>query len=150
MEKREEKEILFEDIFKGMELPEITYTVTADILKKYLEGTDDLNPLYLDEEYAKKTPFGGPIVPPISMAIYTTISNLIKPLGMKIPPGLLHAQQRFEFTGIVRPNETLRIKTVIEDKYEKKGKKFVVWKSEVFNQRGDKVATSWLTPIWPK
>jgi len=147
---REEKEILFDDIFKGMELPEITYTVTTDIIKKYLEGIDDLNPLYLDEEYAKKTPFGGRIVPPISIAVYTTISNLIRPLGMKIPPGLLHAQQRFEFTGIVRPNETLRIKTVIEDKYERKGKKFVVWKSEVFNQRGDKVATGWLTPIWPK
>ena len=84
MEEREEKEILFEDIFKGMELPEITYTVTADILKKYLEGIDDLNPLYLDEEYAKKTPFGGPIVPPISMAIYTTISSLIKPLPVNV------------------------------------------------------------------
>lgn len=150
MTEREGKEILFEDVYKGMVLPEITYTLTIDILKKYLEAIDDLNPLYLDEEYAKKTPFGGLIVPPVAIAIFTTISNLIRPLGMKIPPGLLHAQQRYEFTGIIRPNETLKIRTVIEDKYEKRGRKFVVWKSEVFNQNGDKVATSWLTPIWPK
>jgi len=150
MEERERKEILFDDLSKGMEFPEITYTVTTDILKKYLEAIDDLSPFYLDEEYAKRTTFGRPILPPISVAIYTTVSNLIKPLGMKIPPGLLHARQRYEFIGVMRPNETLRIKTVIEDKYEKKGRKFVVLKSEVFNPKGEKVATSWLTPIWPR
>jgi len=150
MKETEKKEFLYDDIVKGMQLPEITYMLNSDILEKYLEGIDDLNPLYLDEEYAKDTPFGGPIAPPISIAICTTVSNFIRPLNRKIPPGLIHARQRFEFTGIMRPNEKLIIKTVIEDKYEKKGRKFAVLKSEIFNQKGKKVATSWLTPIWPK
>lgn len=150
MEATEKKEWLFDDIIKGMELPEITYAVTSDILEKYLEGIDDLNPLYLDEEYAKKSPFGGRIVPPISMAIYTTVSSFIRPMGLKIPPGLIHAKQTYEFTGIVRPDEELKIRTVVEDKYEKKGRKFVLLKSEVFNNKDEKVGTSWLTPIWSK
>jgi len=150
MKEREGKEILFDDIFKGMELPEISYTVTTDILRQYLEGIDDLNPLYLDEDYARKSPFGSTVIPPISIAICITVSNLIKPLGMKIPPGLLHAMQRYEFTGVARPDETLRIRSLIEDKFEKKGRKFVVIKSEVFNPKGDRIATSWLTPIWPR
>ncbi|MFZ3114752.1 MAG: MaoC family dehydratase N-terminal domain-containing protein [Syntrophales bacterium] len=144
------REWVYDDIVKGMQLPDINYTITSEILERYLDGIDDLNPLYLDEDYAKKSPFGGRIAPPISMAIYTTVSNLIKPLGMVIPPGLVQAYQRYEFSGIVRPDEKLLIKSVVEDKYEKKGRKFVQLKSEVFNEKGEKVGTSWLTPIWSK
>ena len=150
MEEKQVREWVYDDIVKGMHLPDITYTITSEILERYLDGIDDLNPLYLDEEYARKSPFGGRIVPPISMAIYTTVSNLIKPLGMVIPPGLVQAYQRYESTGIVRPDEKLLIKSVVEDKYEKKGRKFVQLKSEVFNEKGEKVGTSWLTPIWSK
>ena len=146
----EKREWVYDDIVKGAELPNITYTVTTEILEKYLEGIDDLNPLYLDEDYAKKTPFGGRIVPPISMAIYTTVSNLIRPMGLIIPPGLIQAKQKYAFTGIIRPDEKLLIKSIVEDKYEKKGRKFVTLKSEVFNEKGEKVGTSWLTPIWSK
>ena len=150
MEEKQVREWVYDDIVKGMHLPDITYTITSEILERYLDGIDDLNPLYLDEEYARKSPFGGRIVPPISMAIYTTVSNLIKPLGMVVPPGLVQAYQRYEFTGIVRPDEKLLIKSVVEDKYEKKGRKFVQLKSEVFNEKSEKVGTSWLTPIWSK
>lgn len=150
MEATKGKEWVYDDIVKGMQLPEITFTITSEILEKYLEGIDDLNPLYLDEEYAKTSPFGGRIVPPVSMAIYTTVSNLIRPMGLKIPPGLIQAKQRYEFTGIVRPDEELIIRTIVEDKHEKKGRKFVLLKSEVFNEKGEKVGTSWLTPIWSK
>lgn len=146
----ERKEWVYDDIVKGMQLPDATYTVSSDILEKYLEGIDDLNPLYLDEAFAKKSPFGGRILPPISMAIYITVSHLIKSMGRKIPPGLIQATQKYEFTGLARPDEELHIKTVVEDKYEKKGRKFVLLKSDVFNSRGEKVGTSWLTPIWSK
>ncbi|MBU3946857.1 MAG: MaoC family dehydratase [Proteobacteria bacterium] len=144
------KEILYDDLIKGMQLPDMTYALTDDVIDKYLEAIDDLNPLYLDEEYAKKTPFNGRIVPPISMAIYSTVSSVIKPLKQKTPPGLIHASQKFEFTGLVRPGDELLIKTIVEDKYEKKGRKYVVFKSEVFNKDGQKIGTSWLSPIWPK
>lgn len=150
MEEKTRREWVYDDIVKGMQLPDITYTITSEILEKYLDGIDDLNPLYLDEEYAKKSSFGGRIVPPISMAIYTTVSNLIRPMGLVIPPGLIQAQQRYEFNDIARPDEELLIKTVVEDKYEKKGRKFVLLKSEVYTKTGAKVGTSWLTPIWSK
>ncbi len=144
------KELLFDDMSKGMKFPDIVYTLTTETIEKYLEAIDDLNPLYLDDDYADKTPYEGVIVPPISMGIYSTVSSVIKALGVKTPPGLIHAQQRFEFTGLVRPDDILTVKTIVEDKFEKKGRKFVVLKSEVFNQKGVKIGTSWLTPIWPK
>ncbi len=150
MDARERQEWVFDDIVPGMQLQDINYTITSEILARYLDGIDDLNPLYLDEEYAKNTPFAGPVVPPISMAIYTTVSGLIRPMGLVTPPGLVHAKQRYEFTGIVRPDEKLLIKSVVADKYEKKGRKFVQLKSEVYNEKGEKGGTGWLTAIWSK
>lgn len=150
MEANERREWVFADIVKGMKLPDINYTITSEILEKYLDGIDDLNPLYLDEGYANKSPFEGRIVPPISMAIYTTVSNLIRPMGLVLPPGLIQAKQRYEFTGVARPDEELLIKSIVEDKYEKNGRKYVLLKSEVFNEKGEKIGTSWLTPIWSK
>ena len=147
---KERKELLFEDIVKGMQFPEVSFTLTEEIIEGYLESIDDLDPLYIDDGYAKKSVFDGRIVPPISMAIYTTVSALIRPSGFKIPAGLIHAMQRFEFTAIVRPNETLTIKSMVEDKYEKKGRRFVVLRCDVFNKKGVKAGTSWLTPIWSK
>ncbi len=144
------KEWVFDDIEKGARLTDTTYTITTEILEKYLDGVDDLNPLYMDEAYAKKTPFGGRIAPPISMGIYTTISNLIRPMGLKTPDGLIQASQKYEFTGVARPDEELLIKSLVEDKFEKKGRKFVVLRSEVFNPQGEKVGTSWVTGIWSK
>ena len=150
MEARARQEWVFDDIVPGMQLQDINYTITSEILARYLDGIDDLNPLYLDEEYAKNTPFAGPVVPPISMAIYTTVSGLIRPMGLVTPPGLVHAKQRYEFTGIVRPDEKLLIKSVVADKYEKKGRKFVQLKSDVYNEKGENVGTGWLTAIWSK
>jgi len=147
---QEKKEFLFSDIKKGMRLPTVTYTITSEILERYLEGVDDLNPLYLDEEFAKTTPYRGRIVPPMAVALCTTISNFIKPLNWRIPAGLIQASQKFEFSGVIRPDEQLRLETIVEDKFEKKEKKFAVFKTEIFNEKGDKVVTSWLTPIWPR
>lgn len=150
MEEQEKKEWVYGDIVKGTQLPDINYTITSEILEKYLEGVDDLNPLYLDEQYAKNTPFGGRIVPPMCIAIFTTVSNLIRPMGLKIPPGLIQASQKYEFSGVARPDENLVVKSVVLNKYERKGRKFVVLKSEVFNHKEEKIATSWLTSIWSK
>src|SRR3989304_2385365 len=104
MEEKQRREWVYDAIVKGMHLPDITYTITSEILERYLDGIDDLNPLYLDGEYARKSPFGGRIVPPISMAIYTTVSNLIKPPDMCITPGVIQATQKNELTGSARPD----------------------------------------------
>ena len=84
MKDTEKKELLYDDIVKGMQLPEVKFILRPKLLEKYLESIDDLNPLYLDEDYARDTPFGGRIAPPISIAMSTTVSNFIKPLGVTI------------------------------------------------------------------
>lgn len=44
--------------------PFFNYEATADTIRHFVEGFGDANPLYSDEEYAKKTKYGSIIAPP--------------------------------------------------------------------------------------
>lgn len=44
-------------VFGGMD-------ITEDLIRRYAIGIADMNPLYLDKEYARKTKYGNPICPP--------------------------------------------------------------------------------------
>ncbi len=37
---------------KGMEFPEYTYTLSEDIIKNFIAGVEESNPLYTDKDYA--------------------------------------------------------------------------------------------------
>jgi hypothetical protein len=120
-------------------------TVTSDILEKYLEGSTISTPFILMKSSQSRLSAAD------SSAYFRYLhhgesSHQID--GPQIPPGLIQATQK-RVTGLARPQE-LHIKTVVDDKYEKKGRKFVLLKSEVFNSKGEKIGTSWLTPIWSK
>ena len=47
----------------GHETVEVSDPVSLRQIREYLAGTDDWNPLYYDEEYAKGTQYGGIIAP---------------------------------------------------------------------------------------
>jgi acyl dehydratase len=48
----------------GVAGPSVTMTVDASQIRLFAEAIGDLNPLYLDEEYARGTRWGGIIAPP--------------------------------------------------------------------------------------
>jgi len=141
--------MLLSDLEKGMKFPEYDYTLTKDIIDKYLEGVEEGDPLYTNEDYAKRSGFGHLIVPPTTIALYVTPSRVFKTINKKPPSGLLQAGQRFEFCGPVRVNETVNVKTFIEDVYKKKSRDFVVLKGEAFDSNGNLASSSSLTFIWP-
>ena len=47
----------FEDLSIGMS-HETHHTITAEDIEKFAEVSGDYNPLHMDEDFAKKTPFG--------------------------------------------------------------------------------------------
>ncbi len=48
----------------GKEWGPSTYEIEKGWIKRFADAIDDPNPLYYDEEYAKKTRFGGIVAPP--------------------------------------------------------------------------------------
>ncbi len=49
----------------GKETVTVSDAVSLRHIKEYLAGTGEWDPLYYDEEYAKQTPYGGVIAPPL-------------------------------------------------------------------------------------
>jgi 3-hydroxybutyryl-CoA dehydratase len=43
------------------EVPPLSHRVTQEGIRRYAEASGDYNPIHVDEEYARTTPFGGTI-----------------------------------------------------------------------------------------
>mgnify|MGYP000076500192 CR=1 FL=1 len=86
------------ELKKGMKFPEYNHTLSHDIIKKYLAGIEESDPLYLDENYAAQSLFGHLIVPPTSISIYVTPSRVLKTIDKKPPPGMIQTGQRYELS----------------------------------------------------
>ena len=137
------------EISKGMTFPEYRYTLRADIIKTYLQAVEEKDPLYTDEVYAIRGPFGQLVVPPTTIAIYVTPSRVLKTIEKSPPPGMIQTGQRFEFYRPMKVGETVSVHASIDDLYQKKGRDYVVLKGTSLNEAGKRAAVSYLIFIWP-
>ena len=105
----------------------------------------DFNPLHVDEEFAKKTEFGGriahgPLV--LSMAI-----GLMAQLNLIDGTALALLDLTWSFKGPVKIGDTVRARVTPTEKRptRKSGRGVLVLRFEVENQRGDPVQTGAIT-----
>lgn len=105
----------FEDLKLGMSAT-ISRTITETDLRNFSGVSGDTNPMHLNEEFARKTPFGGCIVH--GMLTASLISAVI---GTKLPgPGCIYMNQTLKFLAPVRVGDTVyavaTIKEIITEK----------------------------------
>ncbi len=126
-------------------------------IRYFAQAVGDMNPLYWDEEYAKKTRYGGIIAPPTFVC--ETMQYLVGevdetggparrfglPIGTEIRGG-----HDYEFFRSVRPDDILTARWKVKDVYEKKGRSgklyFLVYDITYTNQRNALLAINheWL------
>jgi acyl dehydratase len=140
----------------GRETPPWTIEVTQRDVRRFAVATDDLNPLYLDEDYAKQSRYGGLIAPPLFyMAPLTdpVPEEKLRPDGLpyegKFPipptplPRLMDGGTEIEFFVPIRVGDTLTGRSKITNIYQKEGRTgsliFVVRETTYTNQRGEVV-----------
>lgn len=106
----------FEDLKLGMKAT-VSRTITETDLRNFSGVSGDTNPMHLNEEYARKTPFGGCIVH--GMLTASLISAVV---GTKLPgPGCIYMNQTLKFLAPVRVGDTVyAVATVKELMAEKK------------------------------
>ncbi|MCP4681227.1 MAG: MaoC family dehydratase [Desulfobacterales bacterium] len=134
---------------KGMEFPEFSYTLSEDIVKNFIAGVEETNPMYTDKAYAEQSSFGCLVVPPTTISLYVTPSSVLKTIGKKTPPGLIQAGQKYEFHRPIKLGDTVAVKSGVEDVLRKKGRNFVSIRGTAYNPDGKKAAVSIITVIWP-
>ena len=111
----------------GKETSWFTFEVEENNIKDFALAIGDPDPMFQDEEYAKKTRFGGIIAPnTFSHAIRGEKSVLLKAIpqiGPRIPEKLLHGEHEIEYFKPLRPGDVIRFKFTIADIYEREGKR---------------------------
>ena len=140
----------------GREVRPWTIEVSRRDVTRFAVATDDLNPLYLDEEQAKHSRYGGLIAPPLFyMAPLTepVPETELRPDGLpfegKLPvpptplPRLMDGGTEVEFLQPVRVGDVLTGRSKITDIYQKTGRSgpliFVQRETTFTNQKGELV-----------
>jgi 3-hydroxybutyryl-CoA dehydratase len=108
-------------------------TVSDEDIRTFARISGDVNPLHLDDEYARSTMFGGRIAH--GMLVASLISAVI---GTCLPgPGAIYMGQELRFVAPVRPGDTITAIVRVEAWDDVKGR--VTLATEVRNQNGETV-----------
>jgi len=126
-------EIDFSDI-KEVE-GENKFEIKAEDLIYYAEAIEDNNPLMIDEEYAKNSPYGGLVAHPL---FSTTICFWCVGVGGKgnwiRTPGARNPGQVIEIYDELKVGETITLKIKPHDRYIKRGKCYLTYQMDLYNQ----------------
>ena len=124
----------YEDFEVGARYPTYTRTITEGDLSLFCALVGYHVPLFIDEEYAKKTRFGGRIVPSsMTMAISTGMTESLFRTTMVALLAVDHGR----FLLPIRPGDTITTEVEVLSKREtsKPAEGLVVFRDHVLNQR---------------
>ena len=137
----------------GFEFPVYIFTVEKEKIVEFAiaisqkENKEEINPIYYDEEAAKKAGYQGIPVPPTfpTSSFFWTGGGLmgtVKTLGINLGK-LLHREEEYEYLGSIYAGDVITRKMKVVD-ILKKGKRNMIMEvtileSELINQRGELV-----------
>lgn len=128
----------FEDFDVGARYSTYTRTITEGDLSLFCAFVGYHVPLFIDEEYARQTPYGGRIVPSaLTMSISTGMTESLFRTTMIA----LLAVDHGKFLAPVRPGDTIRTEVEVLSKRETSNSErgVVVFRDHVLNQRNEVV-----------
>lgn len=116
--------------------------VEKGAIRKFADAIGDTNPLYRDEEAAKKGPLGAIATPPTFLQTLIQDANAQARKGLDYDPKkLLHGEQHYRYLKPVLAGDVITCQSKIMDIYEKEGKSggmdFFVVQTTGTNQRGE-------------
>ena len=128
----------FEEFEVGSRYPTYARTITEGDLSLFCAFVGYHVPLFIDEEYAKRTPYGGRIVPSaLTMSISTGMTESL----FRTTVIALLALERGRFLAPVRPGDTIHTEVEVLSKKETSDptRGIVVFRDHVLNQHSEMV-----------
>ena len=129
----------------GKEIDNGSFEVTRERVLAFARAIGEVSSIYSDDSVAQAAGYPSLIAPP------TFVNTFIMGAGRpdpKIEHGTLtfHAGQSLECLLPIKPGDSIRTITSLDDVYAKTGRSgtmvFAVWKTQMFNQNGEVVAVS--------
>jgi len=135
----------------GDTLPPRDTTVGYDLVQLYMDTSGDRNPVFTDAALARSCGLPGTTVP-ASMAMRVASTRRTTIMDAK---GYSHpvrptpfAKWECEFFAPITPGDVITANSQLDHKYEKNGRKYLVWKVTARNQRGEPVIEYRSTNAW--
>ncbi len=127
-----------DDVEVGQEWQSLGRTITEADIVNFAGLSGDFNPIHLDHEFARSTPFHRPI------AHGLLVLSIASGLALYIPPMRTLAfvgLRDWQFKGPVFIGDTLRVHTkVVEKELRARGRRAVItWFRQIINQEGSVV-----------
>jgi len=125
--------LYFEDFEVGRRYPTYARTITEGDLSLFCAFVGYHVPLFIDEEYAKKTEYGGRIAP---SALIMSISTGMTEGLFRTTVIALIGVERGRFLKPVRPGDTIRTEVEVLEKKptSKPDRGVIIFRDHVFNQ----------------
>jgi 3-hydroxybutyryl-CoA dehydratase len=131
----------------GDSLPILTKRITIEKIYQYEEILGIGNPVHVDEEYARSTPFGGVIAHGLMGAAYISESL------MKVFPWewVHHGEMEIRFLHPIRPGDTVQTHGELKERKSKRKEVCLIFDVKCQNQYGETVLLGTSTvPIFNK
>jgi acyl dehydratase len=130
-----EQHLYFDDVAVGQEWESQGRTVTEADIVNFAGLSGDFNPIHVDHEFAKTTPFRRPIAH--GLLVWAVSSGL----GLHCPPMRTLAFMSirdWQFKGPIFAGDTIRLRSrVLEKEVRARGRRGVIaWQRQIVNQEG--------------
>src|SRR5262249_40298003 len=127
--------LYFEDVEVGQEWDSVGRTVTEADIVNFAGVSGDFNPIHIDHEFAKSTPFHRPIAH--GLLVLSMVSGLAVQTPLMRTLAFMTIRE-WSFRGPVFPGDTVRVRTrVLEKQGRARGRRGIItWHRQVFNQQG--------------
>ena len=117
--------------------------VTREKIAKFCAAIGETNPLFTDDEAAKKGPYGGVIAPPSYATTFRNGRHFFQHVPRYGRAGM-DAGQDVEIIAPIRPGDSISLSSAVKEIYDKTGRSgtmvFVVVRSTLRNQKNEVVA----------
>ncbi|MGD9032722.1 MAG: MaoC family dehydratase [Desulfobacteraceae bacterium] len=124
-----------DDITVGEELHPLKKIITQEKINTYVSAAEDYNPIHVDPEFAKKTPFKSTIAPGYQVLAYLS-EMMSRDFGEKwITGGVMDVR----LLKPVFPGDELRIGARLAEKRKEKSDYFISFEVWIKNQRNEDV-----------
>lgn len=127
--------LFVDDLQEGQQWLSLGRTITEADIVNFAGLSGDFNPIHVDHEFCRTTPFGRPIAHGLlGLAISSGLSLATPPMRTVAFLGL----KEWHFREPIFPGDTIRVRTtVLEIEHRARGRRgAVTWKREVLNQHG--------------
>lgn len=129
----------WDQIIPGEPRQTVPVTLTLEDIQRFARAIGDLNPLYFDEDFARKTVYRGLIAPP---SIHILLMFACTPADDWMrSPGTINAGQSWFYNVPIRPGDAIHMQGRCLDRFIKKDRLFAIHDNIFTNQQGEVVCT---------